>query len=245
MWVKMPLIPCPTMPETKPKLHISVITLFPDIFVNHLQHLPLSRAISKNLVQVRFINLRDFATDKRGTVDSAPYGGGPGMILRPEPIFDAITFALESHPGLEDRSEGTTTQNGVRTIFLTPRGKTYNQNKALELSKVDNLIIVCGRYEGIDQRVIKYFTGAEEISIGKYVLSGGEVPAMAVMESVIRLIPGAIDNTQALENESFNPSRPNSVEHPQYSRPEDWRGIKVPDILLSGHHANINKWKGI
>lgn len=276
------------MPNTKPKLHISVITLFSDIFTNHLQHLPISRALEKGLVQIDFINLRDFAVDKRGTVDSPPYGGGPGMILRPEPIYNAITFALNksqlivggyvnakiqiASPPTADRND-LTTQNGERIVFLTPRGKTYNQNKASEFSQVDHLVIVCGRYEGVDQRVIDYFKDAcslksrapklqkidpttksdsvlkqitvEEISIGNYVLSGGEVAAMAIVESVVRLLPEAIDNPEALINESFNPSRPDQVEHPQYSRPEEWQGLKVPEVLISGNHAKIDKWKGI
>ncbi len=229
------------MTESKlKKLHISVITLFPDIFDSHLKHLPLNRAISKNLLQVDFINLRDFAIDKRGTVDSLPYGGGPGMILRPEPIFDAIDYALKKNHTIN------------RVVFLTPRGETYTQNKAIELAKLEHLVLICGRYEGIDQRVIDYFTNqnskvssvsAQELSIGRYVLSGGEVPAMVILESVVRLIPGAIDNPQALQNESFNLDRPTSIEHPQYSRPEEWRGLKVPKVLISGHHKNINAWK--
>lgn len=227
------------MPENNQKLHISVITLFPDIFENHLKHLPLSRAISKDLIQVNFVNLRDFAVDKRGTVDSPPYGGGPGMILRPEPIYKAITSILDD--------------NKTKLVFLTPRGTPYTQRIAMDLAQnYSHLIIFCGRYEGMDQRVIEYFVEkskvdknlqAEEISIGSYVLSGGEVGAMSIMESVVRLIPGAIDNQEALADESFNPSRPKSVEHPQYSRPEVWKGLKVPQILLSGHHKNIQTWK--
>jgi tRNA (guanine37-N1)-methyltransferase len=278
------------MPETEPKLHISIITLFPDIFDNHLKHLPISRALEKKLVQIDFINLRDFAVDKRGTVDSPPYGGGPGMILQPEPIFNAVSFAVNRYKDLltgvdKDKSNKSEDLPGdmlgkdgsdkklSKIIFLTPRGKTYDQKKALELSQVDYLIIVCGRYEGMDQRVVDYFTNiadlsgqtadyrqnnppinptdtmneliAEEVSIGNYVLSGGEIPSMAIVESVVRLLPGAIDNPEALTNESFNPSRPSQVEHPQYSRPEEWQGLKVPEVLVSGHHAKIEKWKGL
>lgn len=254
------------MPETEPKLHISVITLFPDIFDNHLKHLPISRALEKKLVQIDLINLRDFAVDKRGTVDSPPYGGGPGMILQPEPIFNAASFAVNRYKDLYDTlGKDGSDKKLSRIIFLTPRGKTYDQKKALELSQVDHLITVCGRYEGIDQRVIDYFTKAdyrqnnpptnptdttnqltaEEISIGNYVLSGGEVPAMAIVESIVRLLPGAIDNPEALTNESFNTSRPSQVEHPQYSRPEEWQGLRVPEVLVSGHHAKIEKWKGL
>jgi len=215
-------------------------------------------------LQVDFINLRDFAIDKRGTVDSPPYGGGPGMILRPEPISDAINCALgccEEKSGTTGRvpqrfeevasgEAGTRDENAVEParcgsteiVFLTPRGKTYNQAVALQLSATKNLIIVCGRYEGIDQRVVEYFHG-REISIGNYVLSGGEAAAMVIIESVTRLIPGAIENQDALTNESFNTGQPNRTEHPQYGRPEEWKGLKVPAELLSGHHGNIKKWK--
>ncbi len=227
------------MPKNNLKLQISIIALFPDILENHLKHLPLSRAITKGLIHINFVNLRDFAIDKRGTVDSPPYGGGPGMILRPEPIHKAITSIL--------------TDNKTKLIFLTPRGVSYNQKLAYDFSSnYNHLIIFCGRYEGIDQRVIDYFVKrsdinknleAEEISIGDYVLSGGEVAAMAIVESVVRLIPGAIENQKAVANESFSLTHPNSKEHPQYSRPEVWNGMEVPQILLSGHHKNIKTWK--
>jgi len=249
-WLTLILL-CPRPPRKM--LKISVITLFPDIFQSHLQHLPISRAVEKKLLQIDFIDLHDFAIDKRGTVDSSPYGGGPGMVLRPEPIFDAINFALDR---IEEEGVPQPSRSGSRTspptpanvcgtslipsiIFLTPRGKTYNQAAALKLSTAKNLIIMCGRYEGLDQRVVEYFH-AQEISIGNYVLSGGEVAAMAMIESITRLIPSAIENQEALANESFNDGR---VEHPQYSRPEEWKGLKVPAELLSGHHENVKKWK--
>lgn len=232
------------MPNPPHKMiKIQVITLFPDIFSAHLTHLPISRAVEKGLLQIDFINLRDFAIDKRGTVDSPPYGGGPGMILRPEPIFDAINFAL---------SKASTTEP-ADIIFLTPRGKTYNQAVASQLSTAKNIVLVCGRYEGVDQRAVDYFVNpiisitnirSQEISIGNYILSGGEIASMAIIESITRLIPSVIENQEALTNESFNPSQPNQTEHPQYSRPEEWKGLKVPAELLSGHHENIEKWKG-
>lgn len=210
-------------------LNFNVITLFPDIFENHLKHLPMKRAVKESLVKINLIELRKFAIDKRGTVDSPPYGGGPGMILRSEPIYKAIDSIL---PG-----------KSVKIVFLTPRGKLFNQNKAREYASLEEIVIVCGRYEGMDQRVIDYFIekfSAEEISIGNYVLSGGEIPAMVIMESVVRLIPGAIENSEALENESFNGGK---TEHPQYTRPEKWLDRKVPEVLLKGHHENINRWK--
>ncbi|MFH1295147.1 MAG: tRNA (guanosine(37)-N1)-methyltransferase TrmD [bacterium] len=214
-------------------LKISIITLFPDLFAPHLEHLPLKRALAKELIQLTFVQLKDFAVDKRGTVDSPAYGGGPGMILRPEPIYHAIYSVLE--------------QNTAATIiFLTPRGQIYTQPTAETLTTAEQLILVCGRYEGVDQRVIDYFAdkhAAQEISIGRYVLSGGEVAAMAVVESTVRLIPGAIDNPEALTRESFAPNRPDHLEHPQYSRPAEWQGLKVPEILISGHHGKIKNWR--
>jgi len=213
-------------------LKIKVITLFPDMFQLHTQHLPIKKALESNLIDIEFINLRNYAIDKRGTVDSPAYGGGPGMILRPEPIYNAVTYALGG-------------SKNTYILFLTPRGVTYKQQTAKKLSEAGEVILVCGRYEGIDQRVIDHFKtvypdNTHELSIGDYVLSGGEVAAMAVIESVVRLIPGAIENQDALTDESFNN---NHLEHPQYARPEEWLGNKVPKILISGHHKNIQKWK--
>jgi tRNA (guanine37-N1)-methyltransferase len=196
------------------------------MFTQHLAQLPISRAIAKGLVRIDFIDLHHYAIDKRGTVDSPPYGGGPGMILRPEPIYAAVSYALTQAPQ-------------ALTLFLTPRGTTYTQGTAQHLAGSHSFILVCGRYEGVDQRVID-FLHAQEVSIGNYVLSGGEVAAMAIIESVTRLIPGAIENQEALVTESFTNGK---LEHPQYTRPEEWQGLKVPAELLSGHHGNIAKWK--
>ena len=204
-----------------------VVTLFPELIEPYLAHLPFKRALEKNLIQVRLVNLRDFAIDKRGTVDSPPYGSGPGMILRPEPLYNAV----------QSVAKGLT--NNPRIIFLTPRGKTFNQQIAQEIAKAENMILICGRYEGFDQRVVEELQ-AEELSIGKYVLSGGEAAATVVLECSIRLIPGAIDNAKALVNESFNTA---NVEHPQYARPQTWRGRSVPKILTEGHHKKIASWK--
>lgn len=211
-------------------LRISVITLFPDIFQAHLAHLPLKRAIERNLLNVELINLKDFAIDKRGTVDSPAYGGGPGMILRPEPVYNAVNSVLTERTDL--------------IVFLTPRGYTYNQKYADAYSKLSHMIIVCGRYEGIDQRVIEHFKPrSAEVSIGNFVLSGGEVAAMAIIESSTRLIPDAIGNSEAVKLESFSEELGGGIEYPQYTRPETWMGQHVPEILISGHHKNISGWK--
>jgi len=205
---------------------INVITLFPDIFTAHLNHLPIKRAIQKGELEVKFVNLRDFAIDARGTVDSSVFGGGPGMVLRPEPIYNAVT----SIPNWQK----------AKIVVLTPKGKTFDQHMATVFASLPSLIIVCGRYEGIDQRVIDCLR-AEEISIGNYILSGGEIAAMAIIESVARL-SGGIDNPKALTFESFTDSK---LEHPQYGRPQIWMGRPVPDTLLSGHHKRIAQWKDV
>lgn len=219
-------------------LKIWVITLFPDIFEKHIQHLPISKALNKKVLELNFVNLRDFAVDKRGTVDGAPYGGGPGMILRPEPIYKAINNVINKN-----------INEKFHLIFLTPRGKIYNQKIAQKLSKLANIIIICGRYEGIDQRVIDYFLNSKnknlqttQISIGKYVLSGGEVAAMAIIESISRLLEGVIENPQTLNEESFSKSL-SFIEYPQYTRPQNWMGLKVPQELTLGNHKKIREWK--
>lgn len=204
---------------------ITIVTLFPDIFQKHLEHLPLKKALEKGIVKINLVDLHNFAIDERGTVDSPAYGGGPGMILRPEPIYNAVKSIPQSEQ--------------AEVIFLTPKGAIYDQQKARNLSNSPHIILICGRYEGIDQRVIEELK-AQELSIGQYVLSGGEVAAMAVMESVVRLLPGAIDNTQALTQESFNQ---NTLEHPQYSRPREWKNRSVPQILVSGDHKKVQTWK--
>jgi len=203
-------------------LEINIITLFPKLFEEFKNVLPFNRAIKNNLIKLNIINLRDFAIDERGTVDDKPYGGGTGMVLRPEPLFTA----LES------------ISNKQEVIALTPKGKIFNQATAQELSNKKSLTIICGRYEGIDQRIIDNYT-TKEISLGSFVCSGGEAPAITILESIIRLLPGILEE-EAISKESHTS---NNLEHPQYTRPEDFKGHKVPDILLSGNHAEIEKWK--
>lgn len=200
-----------------------VVTLFPEIFSGYLNSSILEKAIARNLFAVKLINIRDFALDKHRTCDDYTYGGGPGMILKPEPL----SLALESvKPG------------GKRVIYLSPSGKLLKQGYAEELSEQKELILICGRYEGVDQRIIDYYVD-DEISLGDYVLASGEIAAMVLIDTVSRLIPGVI-NKESLNEESFIQ---NLLEYPQYTRPKEFLNMSVPDILVSGHHAKIREWR--
>lgn len=197
----------------------------------------LRRAQDKSLVKVKIHNLRKWVIDERGTVDDKPYGGGTGMILMVEPIFKALQ-ALK--PKVQSPK--------CKTILLSPRGKLFNQKIAKELSQLEHLILICGHYEGVDERVSENLVD-EEISIGDYVLTGGEIPAMVVTDAVVRLIPGVIEKPEAIQKESFScyydlnhDSKP-LLEYPQYTRPENYKGWRVPKILLSGNHQEIEKWR--
>ncbi|HLC93796.1 MAG TPA: tRNA (guanosine(37)-N1)-methyltransferase TrmD [Patescibacteria group bacterium] len=204
-------------------LTFDIITLFPNLFNEHLNALPFKRAINRGIIKVNFHNLRNYAVDSYGTVDDKPYGGGTGMILMVEPICKV----LDNIP------------NKQKTILLSPRGNKYNQKKAKEYSKLSQITLICGRYEGVDARVEEHLTD-EIISIGDYVLSGGEIPSLVIMESVVRLLPGVLEKGDAASKESFEYGL---IEHPQYTRPEDFKGMKVPKVLLSGNHKEIEKWK--
>ena len=189
----------------------------------------LWKAQDKELVTFEYINLREFGLGKRRTVDDTPYGGGDGMLLKPEPLVAAIEAA----------KRGTERGTSAKTVLLTPRGERYTQAKARDLAKEDELIFACARYEGYDERVTDYVD--EQISIGDYVLTGGELPAMTVIDSVVRLLPGVLGGEKSAEIESFSDGH--TLEFPQYTRPEDFRGQKVPQVLLSGNHAEIDKWR--
>ncbi len=204
-----------------------VLTLFPEIFRGYLESSVLSKAIQRRLVEVRLVNIRDFATDRHRTCDDATYGGGAGMILKPEPL----ARALESVGCRENRPT-------KRTIYLSPSGALFRQEMAEDLAREEELVLLCGRYEGVDQRIIDIFV-TDEVSIGDYILSGGEVAAMAVIDAVSRLVRGVISGG-SLEEESF---RQHLLEYPQYTRPAEFRGRRVPEILLSGHHAEIARWR--
>ena len=206
-------------------MKFDVLTLFPEMF-EPMQLSILGRAIKQEIITLNLINFREFATDRFKHVDDTPYGGGAGMILKPQPIYDAyksITEKLTYKP---------------KVIYLSPRGKLFNQDKARELSKEKHIIFLCGHYEGVDQRIIDEIVD-EEISIGDYVLTGGELPAMVVMDAISRNLQGVL-NEESIEEESFSNGL---LEYPQYTRPEIFMGRKVPEVLLSGHHANIEKWR--
>ncbi len=215
-------------------MKIDILTLFPKMFEGVFSESIIKRAQEKGLVEIKVHNLRDWARDKRGTVDDKPYGGGVGMILRVD-IIDQALNKLKT----ENRKH--------KTILLTPQGKVFNQKKAQELTKEKNLILICGHYEGVDERVREHLVD-EEISIGDYVLTGGEIPAMVVVDSLVRLIPGVLEKEEAIENESFQSSvyglqSTALLEHPQYTRPEEYKGWKVPEVLLSGNHKKIEEWR--
>lgn len=203
-------------------MKIDILTLFPNMFTGFINESIIKRAINNNLVEINVHNIRDYSPFKNKQVDDYPFGGGPGMVLMCEPIFNAI----------EDlRRENT------KVIMLTPSGEVFNQKVATRLSKFEHIILLCGHYEGFDER-IKTIVDME-ISIGDYILTGGEIPAMAITDTIVRLIPGVINN-ESLDSESFND---NLLDYPVYTRPEVFRGMKVPEVLLSGHHANIEKYR--
>lgn len=206
---------------------IDIITLFPEMFRGPFEESIIKRAQEKGLVKINIHDLRQWASDERGTVDDKPYGGGPGMVLRVDVIERAITNLK-----LQMLNE--------KTILLTPQGQKLNQEKVRELSKLDHLILIAGHYEGFDERVRQLADA--EISIGDYVLTGGELPAMVVVDTVVRLISGVLGKEESLAEESFSPVGA-GLEYPQYTRPEEFRGMKVPPVLLSGHHAAIAKWR--
>ena len=206
-------------------MRFDVLTLFPEMF-DAIKTSIVGRAINQELIELNLINFREFSTDKQRHVDDCPYGGGAGMVIKPEPVYvayKAITENLEYKP---------------KVIFLSPQGKVFNQQMARELSKEKHLILLCGHYEGIDQRVIDEIVD-EEVSIGDYVLTGGELPAMVMIDAISRNVSGVLNN-ESIEDESFNDGY---LEYPQYTRPEVFLGKRVPEVLLSGHHANIEKWR--
>ncbi len=222
---------------------IHILTLFPDMFRGPFDESIIKRAQEKGLVEIKIHNLRDWAEDERGTVDDRPFGGGPGMILKPEPIFAAVEDVAATHASPEVGAGHAPQLQKI--VLLTPQGQLFNQKTARRLSKQENLILICGHYEGIDERVREHLVD-EEISIGDYILTGGELPAMVVADAVVRLIPGVLEKPEAVKTESFSAfARPGlaNLEYPQYTRPENFRGLKVPEILLSGNHQEIKKWR--
>jgi len=209
-------------------MEIDVITAFPGILEGPLAFSILRRAQDAGIVTVRLHDLRDHATDRHRKVDDTPYGGGGGMVLMPGPLFAAVEAIAARHPAVRSR-----------TILMCPQGATYGQETALRLAGYDRLILICGRYEGVDERVREHLAD-ESLSIGDYVLTGGEIPALAVIDSVTRLLPGALGDEEAARKDSFYAG---TLDHPHYTRPADFRGHKVPEVLLSGDHARIAAWR--
>jgi tRNA (guanine37-N1)-methyltransferase len=216
-----------------------VITIFPDFFRSILEHGLLKRASEGGQVSIRLRNLRDFTDDAHRTVDDRPFGGGPGMVFKPEPLFRAVEAIRGETPG-----------QPLRVVLLTPQGRVFSQRVAEELSRESRVTLICSRYEGVDERVATHLA-TDEISIGDYVLSGGELPAAVLMETVTRLLPGVLGNEASRQSESFaaweeTPTSENPaalLDFPQYTRPAEFRGLKVPGVLLSGNHQEIREWR--
>ena len=210
-------------------MNFHIITIFPKIFDSYFSESIVKRAREKKLVDIKIHNLRDYTADKHKTVDDTPYGGGAGMVLKIEPIYDCLRCSKVRKDNLKSR-----------IILFSAKGKRYTQSDAKRLAKYENIIMICGRYEGVDERVAKYLAD-EEISIGDFVLTGGEIPAMVVADSITRLIPGVLGNAESPKDESF--SKKNYLEYPQYTKPASFRDCKVPEILLSGDHKKIDIWR--
>lgn len=207
-------------------MRIAVLTLFPGMFEAVLGESIIKLALDRNLVAVDLFNLRDWGLGERRSVDDRPYGGGPGMVLRPEPVFAAV-------------EEITGTQATWHIVLLTPQGRTYSQPLAAELARESKLLLICGHYEGFDER-IRTGLPVDEISVGDYVTTGGEIPAMLIIDTIVRQIPGVLGNELSIQEESF---RGGVLEYPQYTRPPEFRRMKVPEVLLSGNHGEIAKWR--
>ncbi len=206
-------------------MEIYILSIFPGMFESVFGETIIKRAQEKGLVRIEVVDIRDFTHDRHRTTDDYPYGGGAGMVMKPEPIYEAMDYVKSKNPD-------------VHTILLTPAGEVFKQEKAKELSKRESIAIICGRYEGFDERV--RVLADEEISLGRFVLSGGEIAAMAIVDATVRLIPGVLGNEESLKEESFENGL---IEYPQYTRPRVYRGMAVPDILLSGNHKKIKEWR--
>lgn len=209
-------------------MKIDVLTLFPEMFTGVFGHSILKRAEETQAASYRVINFREYADNKHNTVDDYPYGGGAGMVLKPQPIFDGVADLVE-----------TSESKQPRVILMCPQGERYTQKKAEELAQEEHLIFICGHYEGYDERIREHVV-TDEISIGDFVLTGGELGAMVVIDSVVRLLPGVLGNEQSHMKDSFSTGL---LEHPHYTRPADFRGMKVPDVLISGNHRLIEEWR--
>ena len=244
-------------------MNFHILTLFPEMVENGLKTSIIGRAVAGGLLSIEAVNIRDFAFNKHQSVDDYPYGGGAGMLMQAEPVYLAykdieeriqkrIQNAKMKNAETEEQDAEVKVQNAgiqdaetvspdkkLRVVYLSPQGKTFDQKMAEELAEEEDLVLLCGHYEGIDERVLEEIV-TDYVSIGDYVLTGGELPAMVMVDTISRLVPGVLHNDVSAEFESF---QDNLLEYPQYSRPEEWHGKKVPPVLLSGHHANIEKWR--
>ena len=231
-------------------MHFYIMTLFPEMVMQGLNTSIIGRAMDKGILSIDAVNIRDYAFNKHNSVDDYPYGGGAGMLMQAEPVYQAykaVEEMLISRRGnvcqeerIPDREEENPRETKKpRVIYLSPQGRTFNQGMAAELAKEQELIFLCGHYEGIDERVVEEIV-TDYVSIGDYILPGGELPAMIMVDAISRLVPGVLHNDVSAEFESF---QDNLLEYPQYSRPEIWHDKRVPEILLSGHHGNIEKWR--
>lgn len=244
-------------------MNFHILTLFPEMVENGLKTSIIGRAVAGGLLSIEAVNIRDFAFNKHQSVDDYPYGGGAGMLMQAEPVYLAYKYIEEriqkriqnakmqnaeteeqdaevkvQNAGIQD-AETVSPDKKLRVVYLSPQGKTFDQKMAEELAEEEDLVLLCGHYEGIDERVLEEIV-TDYVSIGDYVLTGGELPAMVMVDTISRLVPGVLHNDVSAEFESF---QDNLLEYPQYSRPEEWHGKKVPPVLLSGHHANIEKWR--
>ena len=212
-------------------VRFDIITIFPGMFSSAMGESIVGRAVKSGLAEINCVDLRDFTEDRYRSIDDRPYGGGPGMVFKPEPVFDAVESVLSQ---VEPSDDGR-----VRKIILTPQGRRLDQSLMRELAQEKRIVMLCGHYEGFDERIIEGLD-FEEVSIGDYVLSGGELPAMVLVDGIVRLLPGALGHPESSSQESFE----NGVlDYPQYTRPPEYRGMKVPDVLLSGNHAEIEQWR--
>ena len=235
-------------------MNFHILTLFPQMVMNGLNTSIIGRAVNAGHLSIEAVNIRDYAFNKHQSVDDYPYGGGAGMLMQAEPVYlahKAVAETIQSR--MCDRAQGEVPEESqaagegenspagrrLRTVYLSPQGQVFNQKMAEELAQEEDLILLCGHYEGIDERVLEEIV-TDYVSIGDYVLTGGELPAMVMVDAISRLVPGVLHNDVSAEFESF---QDNLLEYPQYSRPEEWHGKKVPPVLLSGHHANIEKWR--
>jgi tRNA (guanine37-N1)-methyltransferase len=216
-------------------MQFEVFTLLPEIFPPYLESSILKRAIQRGLIDVHVHNIRDYTHDKHNTTDDTPYGGGGGMVMKPEPVFEAVESVL----GLDPDRSTLKPASSIPIILLTPQGRVFDQRIAEELSPHQKIALLCGRYEGVDERIREHLV-TDEISIGDYVLTGGELPALIIMDAISRLIPGVLGDPTGAEDDSHSMGL---LEYPHYTKPSDYRGWKVPEILLSGDHGKVEKWR--